>query len=630
MRHLLSIQNLTKYYGEKSLFEQVNLSLSPSERMGLVGVNGSGKSTLLKMITGTEDPDEGQIDLNPKTQVSVLSQNPVMDDRLTVLDYLFQGDSPALRLLRDYENAVLALNERPDDPTCQKQFNDLSQRMTSEDGWSAEAKAKAVLTRLGLRDFSGRLGQLSGGQRRRAALARTLLDPADLLILDEPTNHLDPDTVDWLEGYLNTLNCALLLVTHDRYFLDRVVDHILEIEQGQIHRFQGNYSIYLEKKVEREALKQKYELDRQNLLQKELDWLRHAPMARGSKQKARIQRAETMLETAYVTPQQSLDITIASRRTGKRIMEINHISKAFDSTVLIQDFSYIINRGDRLGIVGPNGVGKTTLLNILTNRLKPDTGNIVLGQTIHIGYYDQETHDLNENQQVLDYISETAAVIKTGPENFATAAQMLSRFQFSRKVQRDFIGTLSGGERRRLYLLRTLMLAPNVLILDEPTNDLDIQTLTILEDYLDSFAGILIIVSHDRYFLDRTVQHIFAFEGEGRIKQYPGNYSAYREKKAYELAAQPKPEAPSSKKSSKSQAMQKPRKLSSNERRQMEDLENQIEALELKKENLAEQINQAGSDYQRLQTLSETLSQTEVELDEAMEQWAALAELADG
>lgn len=626
---LLSVQNLTKHYADKILFTDASFNLNTTDRAAIVGVNGSGKTTLLKIITGQETPDSGEILHNANCRVAWLPQNPVMAEPTTVLDYLFQSESPTMRLLQDYENAVLTLTRNPTDPAAQTQMEMLNQRMEAENGWAAEANAKAILTRLGIAEFDSPLGKLSGGQRRRVALARVLLDPADLLILDEPTNHIDPETIIWLENYLKNINSAILMVTHDRYFLDRVVSRIIEIEDGRIYNHRGNYSLYLENKANREATNQKLAVDQRSFLQKELEWLHRAPMARGGKQKARIQRAEAMLDESGATSSAALNISAATRRTGKQIIELQNVSKQFDDTPLITNFSYIVNKGAKLGIIGPNGTGKSTLLNLIAGRIEPDSGTIITGATIHLGYYDQEGAALDEDQRVIDNVTDVASVIQTANGDSITAAQMLERFQFSRKVQWSYIGTLSGGERRRLYLLRTLMMAPNVLLLDEPTNDLDIQTLSILEDYLDSFQGVVIAVSHDRYFLDRTVEHIFAFEGGGVIKQYPGNYTAYQ---AQKIIA-PNPE-PSNQKTgpakTESTTSNRPRRISFNEKRELAEIEGRITALEAEKELLTEKINRAGSDYQQLNKHSEALIRLEGELETLMERWAELAEIAEG
>lgn len=625
---LVSIQNLTKHYADKVIFNQVSFSLNAADRVGVVGVNGSGKTTLLKLLAGVELPDSGEIVRNAKIQVEYLPQNPPMDAQTTILDYLFGGNSPTMQLLRRYQSAVLALANDTTHSATQQALDEISHQMDIQNGWAAEAEAKSILTRLGVSVFDTPLGQLSGGQRRRVALARALLDPVDLLILDEPTNHIDPDTIIWLENHLANLKSALLMVTHDRYFLDRVTDRILEIDGGSIINHRGNYTVYLENKAQREAVAQKTEIDRRNILKRELDWIRRTPMARGGKQKARIERAEAMLEAAPIAAAGALVINPAARRTGKQIIELKQVSKAFDGPPLIRNFSYTVNRGDRLGIIGPNGSDKTTLLNLIAGRIKPDAGQITIGETIHLGYYDQESEALNEDQRVIDNITDVAQTVQTAAGDSISAAQLLERFQFSRKVQWSYISTLSGGERRRLYLLRTLMTSPNVLLLDEPTNDLDIQTLSILEDYLDDYAGVLIVVSHDRYFLDRTAEHIFAFEGNGHIKQYPGNYTAYLSRQ--QPTATVKTPLPPAKAAKQPAETKKPAKLSYKETHELAALETQIAALEAEKDDLIQKINQIGEDYRQLQAFSERLTELETTLEAALNRWAELAEIAEG
>ncbi len=620
---ILSVFNLTKHYGEKTLFNDVSFSLRSEDRVGIVGINGSGKSTLLKMLVGIEMPDGGTIERNPKANIAFLPQNPQMDDTQSVLDYVFAGQSPTMRLLRDYRRATQAIVAAPTDTAAQTALAAVSHRMDTENGWAAEAAAKSVLTRLGVTTFDAPLGTLSGGQRRRVALARVLLDPADLLILDEPTNHLDPDTIIWLEEHLAAAKSGLLMVTHDRYFLDRVANQIFEIEGGNIHLHRGNYTQYLENRTAREAQREKKALERRSFLQKELDWVKRTPMARGGKQKARIKRARSLLETELPNAATDMAINVASRRTGKQIIELRHVSKSFGEKTVIRDFSYNIKKRDRLGIVGKNGSGKSTLLNLIAGRLQPDTGEIITGATVHLGYYDQESTALDENQRVFDNITDVAEVIRTADGGRITAAQMLERFRFPRPMQQAYISTLSGGERRRLYLLRTLMMAPNVLLLDEPTNDLDIETLSILEDYLDEFDGVLLVVSHDRYFLDRTVEHIFAFEGNGKIVQYPGNYSDYRLKRAEK---QRENTSRTTKQTAPKVARTRENKLSYREKQTLIALEARIAALETEKAALGEKINRAGDDYQKLQALSAAFSALEAELDSAFEQWAELEE----
>ncbi len=620
---ILSVFNLTKHYGEKTLFNNVSFSLRSEDRIGIVGVNGSGKSTLLKMLVGDEPPDGGTIDRNPKATIAFLPQNPQMDETQSVLDYVFAGESPVMRLLRAYRHAVQTIAAAPFDAAAQKKLAAVTQRMDAENGWHAETAAKTMLTRLGVTAFDAPLGELSGGQRRRVALARTLLNPADLLILDEPTNHLDPDTIVWLEEYLAETKNGLLMVTHDRYFLDRVANRIFEIEGGNIHLHRGNYTRYLEDRTTREAQRERKAMERRSFLQKELDWVKRTPMARGGKQKARIKRARALLEAETPAPTTDMSINVAGRRTGKQIIELRNVSKSFGEKTVIRNFSYNIKKRDRLGIVGKNGSGKSTLLNLIAGRLPPDSGEIVIGATVHLGYYDQESTALDENQRVFDNIAEVASVIRTADGGRITAAQMLERFRFPRPMQQAYIRTLSGGERRRLYLLRTLMMAPNVLLLDEPTNDLDIETLSILEDYLDDFDGVLLVVSHDRYFLDRTVAHIFAFEDEGQIVQYPGNYSDYRRKraeKARENISSPAKKIPPKK------SRARDRKLNYREQQELMQLETRIAELEAEKAALGEKINRAGNNYRELQQLSAMLAAVETALDTAFERWAELEE----
>jgi len=620
---IVSVFDLTKHYGEKTLFNSVSFSLRSENRVGIVGINGSGKSTLLKMLVGKEPPDSGKIERNPKARIAFLPQNPQMDDNQSVLDYVFAGESPTMQLLRDYRQAVRAISFAPTDATAQQNLAAVSQRMDTEQGWAAEAAAKSMLTRLGVSAFDAPLGRLSGGQRRRVALARVLLDPADLLILDEPTNHLDPDTIIWLEDFLAESKNGLLMVTHDRYFLDRVANHIFEIEGGKIHPHRGNYTQYLENRAARESQRQKQALERRSFLQKELDWVKRTPMARGGKQKARIKRARALLETETPSTVTDMAISVAGRRTGKKIIELHNISKSFGENTVIRNLSYNIKKRDRLGIVGKNGSGKSTLLNLISGRLQPDSGEVVIGATIHLGYYDQESTALNENQRVFDNITDVAEIIHTADGRPITAAQMLERFRFPRPMQQAYISTLSGGERRRLYLLRTLMMAPNVLLLDEPTNDLDIETLSILEDYLDDYDGVLVVVSHDRYFLDRTVEYIFAFEGDGKIVQYPGNYSDYRQKKA-EKATENTRKTP--KIAPKKNIRSRTKTLSYREAQELAQLEARMVDLEAEKTALSEKINRAGGDYRKMQELSTALAAIESELNTAFERWAELEE----
>jgi ATP-binding cassette subfamily F protein uup len=631
--NLLSLENVSKNYGDKQLFANVSLGVESGERLGLIGVNGSGKTTLLRVIAGDEPPDEGRVTLGSGVRVSFLPQNPQLDDELTVLAQLFRGEDATLSLIEEYERASEALAHAPDDAALLARLSDLSSRMEVAGAWEIERRAQAILSKLGLPDPLMRVGTLSGGQRRRVALAGALLNESDLLILDEPTNHLDTEMVAWLEEELKRYSGALLLVTHDRYFLDRIVGRMLELDRGEVFSYAGNYARYLEQRAHRLVLEASSELARQNLIRKELEWLNRGARARTTKQKAHVERAEALVNSAGPARQRDLAISVESRRIGKRVLELRGVSKGYGGRELIKDFSYTVEPGEKLGIIGPNGGGKTTLLEMIVGRVKPDSGTITLGDTVHWSYYDQESAGLNERVRVVDYVREAAEVTVSGEGALLTATQMLERFLFPSSAQYAYIGTLSGGERRRLYLLRTLLLAPNLLILDEPTNDLDIQTLTVLEDYLDTFSGSLIAVSHDRYFLDRTVERLLVFDGVGGIRLFPGGYTMYRGMAdsapspvgaSTQQASRP---APTSRPAPAKQAPAPAKRVTYKERRELASVEERIAALEARQATLGNELNAPGKSYTAYHELSEQLAQINVELDAAMERWAELAEL---
>jgi len=633
--NILSVEDISKSYGEKILFEHISFSISEQQRIGIIGVNGTGKSTLLKIIAGVETPDSGKIVHANHFHIQYLPQNPSFDNESTVLDQVFYGDTPLMQVLRDYENALVDLQTDPSDEKKQAKLLSLQQRMDALNAWDASTNAKTVLTRLGIHNFEQTVGELSGGQRKRIAMARALIQPADLLILDEPTNHIDNETVEWLEDYLSRYKGALLLITHDRYFLDRVTNRILELDHGKLYSYEGNYATFLEKKAEREENEAASESKRQNLLRRELAWLRRGAKARTTKQKARIQRVEELRDRKVNGPAEKLDIAIAASRLGKKVLEAEHISKSYGDRALVKDFSYIVLPDDRVGIIGPNGSGKSTLLNMLAGRLQPDSGKLEVGQTVKMAYYTQENVEMNEQLRVIEYIKEAAEVIRTADGQLITASQMLERFLFPPHLQWTPISKLSGGERRRLYLLRTLMSEPNVLLLDEPTNDLDIQTLTILEDYLENFPGAVITVSHDRYFLDRTVDHLFTFEGEGNIEHFMGNYTEYLELKKTagrsQVAPQPTKETASEKTdiNSSQRGTNRTPKLSYKDQKDWEQIEEKISSLEKQIQQVKEQINAAGSDFEKAQKLFEEEQKLAAELDIAMDRWAELSELVE-
>lgn len=632
--NIVTLDRVSKSYGEKVLFDDLNLTINDGQRIGLIGINGTGKSTLLKLLAGLESADGGKIIHANHFRVEYLPQQPEFDEQSTVLEQVFAGDSPVMRALLEYEEALAELELQPDDERRQKRLFAAQQQVEAHGAWEAAAAAKTVLGKLGITEYQKPVGLLSGGQRKRVAMARALLQPADLLILDEPTNHIDNETAAWLEQFLTKWKGALLMVTHDRYFLDRVTNRIVELDRGKLYSYDGNYADFLEKKADRLEREAAEESKRQNLLRRELAWLRRGAKARTTKQKARVERAEELRDRKTDKPAEALDMALGGSRLGKKVLELEHIGKSFDSRKLVDDFSCIVLPGDRIGIIGPNGSGKSTLLNMLAGRLQPDEGIIETGPTVKLAYYTQENIEMDESLRVIDYIKEAAEIVTTTDGEKVTAAQMLERFLFPPALQWSPISRLSGGEKRRLYLLRTLMGEPNVLLLDEPTNDLDIQTLTVLEDYLDGFPGAVISVSHDRYFLDRTAEKLFAFEGGGRIRRFEGSYSDYLDKRQEELseqsAAAPRSlPAPSAQTPDAKQPSDRPKKLSFKEQKEWDEIEDYIAGLEAKQADLRAKIERTGSDYMRLQELSAEDKQVSDELDRAMARWAELSELVE-
>ncbi|MEG6615938.1 ABC-F family ATP-binding cassette domain-containing protein [Peptococcaceae bacterium 1198_IL3148] len=623
---IVTVENVTRTYGDKTLFDHISFTIEEKQRIGLIGVNGTGKSTLLKVIAGIESAEDGRVVHANQFHIEYLPQYPVFNEKLTVLEQIYYGDLPLMRLMRDYERAVSELSTDPTDEGKQKRLTAMQQQMDQLNAWEASTIAKTVLTRLGIQDFNQPVKELSGGQKKRVAIAKALIHPADLLILDEPTNHLDNEVIEWLEEFLAKYRGALLVVTHDRYFLNRVTNRILELDQGKLYSYDGNYQAFLEAKAEREEQAIVDERKRQNILRNELAWLRRGARARSTKQKARIQRIEDLQAQKANIANDKVDIAIGSSRLGKKVMELKGVTKGYGSQLFINDFSYLVEPGERLGIIGPNGSGKTTLLNIMAGRIKPDAGEVEIGQTVKIGYYTQDYVDMNSDLRVIEYIREGAEVVRTSDGQTITAEQMLERFLFSRSVQWTYIHKLSGGERRRLYLLRTLMEEPNVLLLDEPTNDLDTQTLTILEDYLEHFPGVVITVSHDRYFLDRVVDKLIAFGAKGDICCFYGNYSQYLAVvKEQQQTNHPEKtitkEAPPKK--------ERPKKLSYKEQREWEGIEERIADLESRNAKLKKEIEEAASDFIRVQQLYTEQQQVEKELEQAIDRWTELSLLIE-
>lgn len=586
--NLLTIKDLTKAYTDRTLFDRVDFSVEEGDKIGIIGVNGTGKSTLLKIIAGEEEGEKGEMVMGNHVCVKYLSQNPGFQEDVTIYEY------------------VVRANE------------------TAENQWGIEGEAKTILNRLGFSDYQERISHLSGGQKKKAALAAALLSPCEILILDEPTNHLDNEMTEWLEGYLRDYRGALIMVTHDRYFLDLVCNRIVEIDRGKLYRYNSNYEGYLTLKAEREEMNLSTQKKHANILRKEIEWMQRGARARSTKQKAHILRYEALKNEEKPLEEGAVEINALSSRLGKKTIELEHVSKAYGEKKLIEDFSYIFLKDDRMGILGPNGCGKTTLIKAMVGQVSLDSGIIHMGDTIKIGYYSQENEPLNDGQKVIDYVRETAEYIQTS-SGTVTASQMLEKFLFEGALQYALIGKLSGGERRRLYLLKVLMEAPNVLILDEPTNDLDIQTLCILEDYLDSFPGILITVSHDRYFLDRVTRRMLTFEGGGEIRQFNGSYTEYFQSKIQEEAFR---EA-DMEKEKRSKVKTEKLKFSYQEQKEYESIEQDIELLEGKISQLSLDLSNYVTDFIKLNQLTKEKEQAEADLEEKMERYLYLAELAD-
>jgi ABC transport system ATP-binding/permease protein len=614
--NLISIEGISKSYSEKQLFSNISLGINEGDKIGIIGINGTGKTTLLKLIAGLESSDDGRIIKGNSVTIEYLPQNPDFNPEAKVIEQVFKGNSPVLKFIGEYEEAV----QNPG--LSDEKMMELTHKMDSLNAWDIESEAKAVLIKLGISDFEAKVGTLSGGQKKRIALAGALINPSDLLILDEPTNHLDNDTIDWLEQYLNARKGALLMITHDRYFLDRVVNEIIELDSGRIYTYKGNYSIFLDKKLEREEMESASEKKRQSLLRNELAWIKRGAKARTTKQKARIERFNDLNSQSADIDDEKLEISVTGTRLGKKVVELEHISKSFNNINIIDDFSYIVTRNDRIGIIGPNGCGKSTLINIICGRLKPDCGKVEIGETVKLGVYSQENYHMDESKRVIEYIKEGGEVLTTSDGSKISAAQMLERFLFSKAEQWTPISKLSGGEKRRLYLLRILMEGPNVLCLDEPTNDLDIETLTILEDYIEGFQGAVIAVSHDRYFLDKLSEKLFVFEGSGNIIQHTGNYSELKEIK-------PESKKTEKVKQSVERNKEKPLKFSYMEQREFEEIDSIIGDIEKKISNINTKIDEASSDYSLLEKLLNDKKELDDELSRKMERWVYLNDLAD-
>ena len=621
----LSVERLTKSFDEKQLFEEITFGLEQGQKAALVGVNGCGKSTLLKVIAGLLDPNSGEVTFRKGISLSILTQNPEFADGDTVMQAVFSKDREELKAIRNYESALLKMEKNPEAGVDLSPF---IEQMDALNAWDYEHQVKEIMGKLGIHTLDQKMGELSGGQKKRVALAQCLVVKPHVLILDEPTNHLDLEIIEWLEEYLATQNLTLLMVTHDRYFLDRVTNEILEIDAGQIFKYHGNYSDFLQQKSDREEQQAVTVGKVKNLLKKELEWMRRQPKARGTKAKYRIDAFYDVKEKASQTvTKREMEVNLRSDRQGKKIMEIKHISKIFDDKKVIDDFSYVFQRKDRIGIVGANGAGKSTFLNILTQNLTPDLGELDIGQTTKFGYYTQDEAVFDPQMKVIEVVKEVAEFIQLADGSEVSASNLLTQFLFLPSVQYNLVGKLSGGEKRRLQLLRVLMANPNFLVLDEPTNDLDIMTLNVLEDYLDKFDGCLMIVSHDRYFMDKLVDHLFVFEGQGIIRDFPGNYTDYRATEGGLKSVKEVVQKPSNTETNgPKKVLDGSRKLTFNEKRELEQIEKELSQLEIQKKAIEDALDKE-TDYEKLTVLGIELDQKKT-LSEAKElRWFELSEL---
>ncbi len=618
----IQAENLSKRFGDLLLFENISFTIFQDQKVALIAKNGTGKTTLLEILASKDTAEEGLITLTNNVKIGYLEQVQRFNPQHTVSDEIFQSDNEKLQVIREFEIAVA--NNRQED------ISNYSSKIDLLGAWDIEVSIKQILSKLKITDLDASVGTLSGGQQKRLALAKVLINEPDLLIMDEPTNHLDLDMIEWLEIYLKRSKSTLLMVTHDRYFLDRVCNEIIEMDNNQIYRYTGNYSYYLEKREERIQSFQSSVEKARNLLKTELEWMRRMPKARGTKAKSRIDAFYELKEKASQSlKEDAINLSIGSSRLGKKIIEIEGLYKSFDNKHLIKDFSYIFSRNEKIGLIGDNGTGKSTFLNLITGSLQADKGNIEIGQTINFGYYRQEGIQFDPKEKVIDAVTKIAEYIEFDNGNKLTCSQLLNRFLFPPETQHSFIEKLSGGEQRRLYLCTVLMNNPNFLILDEPTNDLDIMTLNVLEEYLVNFTGCVIIVSHDRFFMDKIVDHLFVFDGKGKIKDFPGNYSIYREKlemdnqkQKVEKTAKPKIKKAVGQTSSK-------RRLSFKEKREFEILEKEIPELEDLRKSIEEEINSGKLPHDELYTKSEQLAQLKSQLDEKELRWLELSEIED-
>jgi ABC transporter, ATP-binding protein len=623
------VDHLKKTYGAKTLLADVSFIINEGEHVGLIGQNGTGKSSLLNILAGIDEAESGTITCSNDFRIGYLSQNPSLNPEHTVFEAIYESDNPLLRLVHDYEWSVEQLQQHPQDEKYLKQFEALEQKMNQVDGWQYEVKIKSILQHVGIEDIHQQISTLSGGQKKRVGLAKVLMEEPDLLLLDEPTNHLDMQAIQWLEQYLASYKGSLLLVTHDRYFLERVVDHMFELTQGRIEAYDGNYQSYLEQKSQREQIAQKMSHKQQRLYQQELQWMRQGAKARTTKQQARIQRFEQLeKEVKQTDSKESLAIRFDQTRIGKRVFQLKDVSLQIGDQSIVRSLEWIIQSQSRIGIVGENGVGKSTFLNALAGLYPFSEGEMTVGDTVRLAYYKQQDEDIPMDKQLVQYLREYAEEVRQKNGEVASITELLETFLFPRYMHGALIGTLSGGERRRLYLLRLLMTKPNVLLLDEPTNDLDIDTLTVLEDYLEEFNGAVIVVSHDRYFLDKTMDQLFVIKGQGNTELYYGSMSDFLAKQGDLTVEETKTvEVPKVTETSKASTPEKAKKMTYHEKKEWEEIEGKIAGLEASIEEIQEAMNQQAQDFAKLQELQTQLETLELELANSYERWEYLAEL---
>lgn len=621
--NIMTIEKLNKSFGDKILLKDINLGIHNEDKIGIIGRNGEGKTTLLKIIAGIEPKDSGNIKIGNNINIEYLPQNVDFDRNIKVIEQVFKGESENIKLVREYEQAI---NSEEQD---NKKIMELTEKMDRTNAWELESEAKTILNKLGIEDYNKKIGELSGGQRRRVALATALINKSDLLILDEPTNHLDNDSIEWLEEYLKNRVGSLLMVTHDRYFLNRVTNKIIELDNKELYSYSGNYEYFIEKKAERMEMELATERKRKSLYRKELAWMQQGIKARGTRAKSRVERFEDLRDNKLEIKDENIDISVKGHRLGRKIIEIENISKSYNEKDIIKNFFYTVLKDDRIGVLGENGSGKSTLVNMISKKILPDLGEIRIGETVKIGYFSQESEDMDENLRAIEYIKESAEFIEDSEGKKLTAAQMMELFLFTGEEQWTPIEKLSGGEKRRLYLLKTLMEGPNVLILDEPTNDLDINTLNVLEEYLEDFPGPVIVVSHDRYFLDKVVEKVFHIEN-ANVKEYPGNYSYFKEiekNKIKEVII--KKDSLEKNKIEEDHKKNRSLKFSFNEKREWENIDKEILDLENKIEDIDKSIEENQADYKKLEELLAEKKETEDKLEERMNRWVELAELKE-